>query len=74
MAALGWTWEYTQRHMDLHRYAALRRHWRQRPPLRDMVQAWMGIEPPAPPAPPASEDEQIQQFINLFAAAGGRIQ
>lgn len=66
--------------MDLHRYAAFRRLWRRSPPLQQMVQAYLGIQPvveePAPepsnalPAP-QSEQAAVAQFVAAFAAAGG---
>lgn len=62
--------------MDLHRYAALRRHWRRSPPLQQMVQAYLGIQPQEEPIPveDLSDQEQadaISTFISNFAAAGG---
>jgi len=64
--------------MDLHRYAALRRHWRRSPPLQQMVQAYLGIQPEDEPALPGVLTEQdeaaaISDFISNFAAAGGRV-
>ncbi len=83
MNATGWTWEHTERHMDLHRYAAFRRLWRRSPPVQQMVQAYLGIkpveEPPEPPAPgpqQAPQDEQaaaVARFVAAFAAAGGAV-
>lgn len=75
---LHWPWEYVERHMDLHRYAALRRQWRRSPPLQQMVQAYLGIDPdedPQPPGPMTADDEEaaIRNFMNNFAAAGGRV-
>lgn len=65
--------------MDLHRYAAMRRLWRRSPPLQQMVQAYLGIQPADSPAPAAavaelSEDEVIRNFMSNFAAAGGNVQ
>lgn len=62
--------------MDLHRYAALRRHWRRSPPLQMMVQGYLGIEgeqPPATQGPLTPEQEQaaLDEFMRNFAAAGG---
>jgi hypothetical protein len=61
--------------MDLHRYAAMQRHWRRSPPLQRMVQAYLGIEPVEDPQPlePRDEDAAIQDFMSNFAAAGGVI-
>lgn len=75
--ATGWSWEYTQRHMDLHRYAAMQRLWRRSPPLQAMVQGYLGIEgepvPPVGPPDPIDEEQAMQQFAQAFAAAGGVI-
>lgn len=63
--------------MDLHRYAALRRAWRRSPPLQQMVQAYLGIEPadaPAQAAAPPDEEAVIRDFIANFSAAGGNVQ
>lgn len=68
--------------MDLHRYDALRRHWRRSPPLQQMVQAYMGIqgeqptlesnaEPMQRNLSPDDEDAAIRDFMANFAAAGG---
>jgi hypothetical protein len=64
--------------MDLHRYAALRRQWRRSPPLQQMVQAYLGIEPDEDPqaageSPAEDEEAAIRNFMNNFAAAGGRV-
>lgn len=61
--------------MDLHRHAALARHWRRSPPLQLMVQGYLGIEPPADARPlrPQDEDAALQHFIENFAAAGGTV-
>lgn len=75
VTATGWTWEYTQRHMDLHRYAAMQRLWRRSPPLQAMVQAYLGIDGEAVPLlgepEPVDEDQMVQAFVNAFASAGG---
>lgn len=61
--------------MDLHRYQALLRQWRREPPLQQMVQAYLGIEPQEDEVPLAPEDEEaaLRQFIANFAAAGGTV-
>lgn len=61
--------------MDLHRYAALQRQWRRSPPLQQMVQAYLGIEPQTEPEPltPDNEEAALRDFISNFAAAGGSI-
>ncbi len=61
--------------MDLHRHAALQRHWRRSPPLQLMVQGYLGIQPQEAPAAvaPQSDDAALQSFIRNFAAAGGAI-
>jgi len=77
VTATGWSWEYTQRHMDLHRLAAMQRLWRRSPPLQLMVQGYLGIEgAPVPPVglpPPVDEDQAVREFAQAFAAAGGLV-
>ncbi len=77
----GWTWDYVEHHICLHRHAALVRQWRRSPPLQAMVQAWLGIEPddqpgpgtPGHPATPADEERAIAEFCRNFQAAGGLV-
>ncbi|MDA8256440.1 MAG: hypothetical protein M0Z99_12515 [Betaproteobacteria bacterium] len=61
--------------MDLPRFLALDRHWRRNPPLRDMVQAYLGIKPGPDrlPSNTTTENDQadLDEFIELFKAAGG---
>lgn len=75
VTATGWSWEHTQRHMDLHRYAAMQRLWRRSPPLQVMVQGYLGIDgtpvPPLGPAEPMDEDQAVRAFAQAFAEAGG---
>jgi len=77
VTATGWSWEYAQRHMDLHRYAAMQRLWRRSPPLQGMVQNWLGIEgeavPLIGPAEPQDPEAAFRQFAEAFAAAGGNV-
>lgn len=77
IARTGWTWEYVARHMDLHRYAAMVAEWRRSPPLQQMIQAYLGIEPQEPPSTepltPEQEQRAIGEFMRNFAAAGGLI-
>jgi len=77
----GWTWDYVEHHICLHRHAALVRQWRRSPPLQVMVQAWLGIDGDDEPAPhlpagplgPADEERAIADFIRNFQAAGGLV-
>ena len=73
----GWTWDTIDDHMDLPRFLALDRHWRRHPPLRDMVQAYLGIKPPLEreTSNPSTGNDQadLDAFIELFRAAGGSI-
>ena len=57
--------------MDLPRFLALDRHWRRHPPLRDMVQAYLGIRPAEPYKTPGNDQADIDEFIEMFKAAGG---
>ena len=73
--------------MDIPRLYALRRYWAQHPPLREMVQAYLGIkiEPKSviQPSTPSSSNKpstagtqnteaDMKAFIEMFQAAGGR--
>ena len=73
----GWTWDTIDSQMDLPRFLALDRHWRRHPPLRDMVQAYLGIEPPLERETSNSsignDQTDLDAFIELFQAAGGSI-
>jgi len=75
----GWTWDYVEHHICLHRHAALVQQWRRSPPLQVMVQAYLGIDSddPAPastqPMTPAQEEAAIEAFARSFAAAGGAV-
>lgn len=75
VTATGWSWEYTQRHMDLHRYAAMQRLWRRSPPLQAMVQGYLGVDgeavPPLGPPEPADDERALREFAEFFSAAGG---
>jgi len=72
-----WTWDQVENQMDLHRHAAMRRHWRRSPPLQQMVQGYLGIEPiediRAGPLTPEQEEAAIAEFARNFAAAGGTV-
>ncbi len=57
--------------MDLPRFLALDRHWSRHPPLRDMVQAYLGIEPAQPKKTTGNDQTDLDEFIELFQAAGG---
>lgn len=62
--------------MDIPRMQKLNRFWACNPPLRDMVQAYLGIKRDAP-APRQSESKNTEQdlrdFAQLFSAAGGSV-
>ena len=72
----GWTWEYIDAHMDIPRLIAMNRHWRQHPPLQVMVQNYLGIKPAPEPRHTAeasvNSETDLEQFMQMFAAAGGR--
>lgn len=67
----GWTWDTIDDQMDMPRFLALDRHWRRHPPLRDMVQAYLGIKPAQPPKTPGNDQTDLDEFIEIFRAAGG---
>jgi len=66
----GWTWDYTERHICLHRHAALQRLWRRSPPLQTMVQAYLGIEGKDEP-PPGSQSSTSTTTSTTSAAPTG---
>ena len=72
----GWTWEYIDAHMDVPRLLAMRRFWQKYPPLRDMVQAYLGIKTMSAKASSKQEiqntPQDLHDFMKMFAAAGGR--
>ncbi len=68
--------------MDIPRLYALKRYWQQHPPLREMVQAYLGIEvrtaTKSIPATPSGGSEahnteaDLEDFVRIFQSAGGR--
>ncbi len=58
----GWTWEYIDTSMDIPRLSALNKRWRKNPPLREMMQAYLGIEPEVREEPSGSIDDLFQMF------------
>ncbi|WP_119283490.1 hypothetical protein [Ferriphaselus sp. R-1] len=64
--------------MDLIRFAAMSRYWDRHPPLHLMVQSYLGIKPvirnttQAKPEA-ANTDDDLQEFVQLFTAAGGTL-
>ncbi len=46
--ALGWTWSQAEAELDLHRLAALNRHWHHHPPVYRLVAAYLDYKPPEP--------------------------
>ena len=69
----GWTWDTIDDQMDLPRFLALDRHWRRHPPLRDMVQAYLGIRSAEPTQTFGNDQTDLDEFIERFQAAGGSI-
>lgn len=75
----GWSWEYIDTQMDIPRLFALKQYWAKNPPLREMVQAYLGIKTETravtnKPSTACSQNTEadLQGFIELFQAAGGR--
>ena len=74
----GWSWDTIDREMDLMRLAALNHYWDSHPPLHLMVQSYLGIKPVSRSTSPskpetANTDTDLQEFVQLFTAAGGNI-
>ena len=74
----GWSWDTIDRDMDLIRLATLNRYWDRHPPLHLMVQSYLGIKPVSrstiPSKPEAANtNDDLQEFVQLFTAAGGSI-
>lgn len=57
--------------MDLPRFLALDAHWRRHPPLRDMVQAYLGIKAPEEQKTLGNDQNDLDEFIQMFQSAGG---
>ena len=58
--------------MDIPRLLKMNRYWRTHPPLREMVQAYLGIEPDA------DDDRQgagqdLDGLIAIFGGIGGNL-
>ena len=69
--------------MDIPRLFALKQYWARHPPLRDMVQAYLGIKTSTPAvtsnpttrtpnSSPHNTQADLDAFIEMFQAAGGR--
>ena len=71
--------------MDVPRLVAMNRFWRTNPPLREMVQAYLGIKietPTAKPTSPTAPDQlgahqnteqDVEEFAQMFNAIGGSL-
>ena len=69
-----WNWEYIDDHMDIPRLLKMNKFWRSNPPLRDMVQAYLGIQPPDPEKDISKQSEDdADAFMREFASIGGAI-
>lgn len=65
--------------MDLPRLYSLNARLKRHPPLRDMVQAYLGIQSPdTHPASKAAEsgntEKDLEEFIEMFRKAGGTVE
>ena len=68
----GWSWEYVDDHMDIPRLLRMNRYWRLHPPLREMVQAYLGIEPDAD-GDRQDAGQDLNGLIALFGGIGGSL-
>ncbi len=68
----GWTWEYVDEQMDIPRLIEMNRYWRAHPPVREMVQAYLGIEIRDDRDAGGSQGD-VDGLIALFGGIGGRI-
>ncbi len=57
--------------MDIPRLVAMERFWRHHPPLRDMVQAYMGIE--GAPTAESGGMGGIDELVQAFGGVGGSL-
>lgn len=62
--ALGWTWSQAEAELDLHRLAALTRHWTAHPPVHLLVAAYLKYEPPKP----ITRAEDAPEVAQILAA------
>ena len=59
--------------MDLPRYASMSRYWDAHPPLHLMVQGYLGIEGKMPDLQCENTGDVLDEFMQMFAGAGGQI-
>ena len=59
--------------MDIPRLLKMNQYWRTHPPLREMVQAYLGIEINTDDDKPARQDNDVDGLIALFGGIGGSL-
>ncbi len=67
----GWSWEYIDDHMDIPRLLKMNKFWRENPPLRDMVQAYLGIQIETEKDAGQQSEQDAESFMREFASIGG---
>ena len=68
----GWSWEYVDDHMDIPRLLKMNQYWRAHPPLREMVQAYLGIEIKTDDSGQEA-GQDLDGLIALFGGIGGSL-
>lgn len=63
-ANTGWTWDYVRDHLDMPRLQAMYDNWRDQPPLRAMVAAYLGIKPQERAKP--NSDDGMRELLEAF--------
>lgn len=59
--------------MDVPRLLKMNRYWRTNPPVREMVQAYLGIEIAGDDDKPTRQDSNVDELIAIFGGIGGKI-
>lgn len=59
--------------MDIPRLLKMNRYWHTNPPVREMIQAYLGIEITSDDDKPARQDSNVDELIAIFGGIGGKI-
>jgi hypothetical protein len=59
--------------MDIPRLLKMNRYWHTNPPVREMVQAYLGIEINTDDDKPTRQDNDLDGLIALFGGIGGSL-
>ena len=67
--------DYVDQHMDIPRLVAMGNYWQKHPPVHLMVAAYLGIKPEvkAKASDTLNTEQDLEEFMQMFSAAGGAI-